>query len=339
MTSPAIQALKDNLPEARITFMASPGGSLAAALLPGVDDILTWRVIWQDLGQLDFNPEREWDLIATLKSRQFDAAIVFTSFAQSPHPAALICALAGIPLRLGESKETDGGTLTHAVSPAPDDMHQVERNLRLLESVGFRVRDRRLILQWPDLQEPLPRPYILLNPWTSCQSRNYSTDRFALAARELSVRTGWPIVVTGVEKDRSLATALLAQLGNRAIDRIGQTTLPELVALVAEAELVLTNNTSTMHIADATRTPSVILFSGTEQECQWQPRHSPARLLRRPTVCSPCYAFTCPYDLQCLDIPPAEVVKAALDLLRETLQNSAATEQVDNKAIEVSEEA
>jgi ADP-heptose:LPS heptosyltransferase len=81
----------------------------------------------------------------------------------------------------------------------------------------------------------------------------------------------------------------------------------------------LTNNTSTMHIADATQTPSVILYSGTEQESQWQPRHTPHRLLRRPTVCSPCYAFTCPYDLQCLDISPAEVVEAALDLLRETV--------------------
>lgn len=314
MTSPAIQALKENLPQAKITFMASPAGSLVAPLLPGVDDVLTWRVLWQDLGRLDFNPQREWDLIQTLKSRQFDAAIIFTSFSQSPHPAALICALAGIPLRLGESKEVDGGTLTHAVVSAPDEIHQVERNLRLLESVGFQVYDRRLTLKWPDHQKPLPRPYILLNPWTSCQARNYPTERFTLAAYHLSLKTGWPIVVTGVEKDRPLARELLAQLGDRAIDLIGKTTLPELIALIAEAELVLTNNTSTMHIADATQTPSVILFSGTEQKSQWQPRHSPNRLLRRSTVCSPCYAFTCPYDLQCLDIAPKEVIEAALDL-------------------------
>jgi ADP-heptose:LPS heptosyltransferase len=190
MTSPAIQALKENLPQAKITFMASPAGSLVAPLLPGVDEVLTWRVLWQDLGRLDFNPGREWELIETLKNRQFDAAIIFTSFSQSPHPAGLICALAGIPLLLGESKEVDNGTLTHTVSPAPDEIHQVERNLRLIEAVGFQVDDRRLTLKWPELRESLPRPYILLNPWTSCQARTYPTDRFAIAAYQLSVATG-----------------------------------------------------------------------------------------------------------------------------------------------------
>jgi ADP-heptose:LPS heptosyltransferase len=230
----------------------------------------------------------------------------------------LICALAGIPLRLGESKEIDRGTLTHAVLPAPDDIHQVERNLRLIESVGFEVRDRRLTLNYPTHPNPIPQPYILLNPWSSCQARNYPTDRFAQVAWELSTKTGYPIVITGVEKDRPLATDLLTQLGERAIDLIGQTTLPELVALIAKAELVLTNNTSTMHIVDATQTPSIILFSGTEQECQWQPRHTTYRLLHRSTVCSPCYLFTCPYDLQCLDITPTTVVEAALELIGKT---------------------
>ncbi len=84
--------------------------------------------------------------------------------------------------------------------------------------------------------------------------------------------------MTGVEKDRDRAFPLLQILGDRAVNLIGKTTLPELVALIEKARLVLTNNTSTMHIADAVRSPNVILFSGTEHECQWAPRHSPTRL-------------------------------------------------------------
>ncbi|QYO62524.1 glycosyltransferase family 9 protein [Leptolyngbya sp. 7M] len=159
-------------------------------------------------------------------------------------------------------------------------------------------------------------PYLLLNPWTSCQSRNYDIERFALAARELSRQTGWPVVVTGVEKDRLQVPSLLARLGNDALDLVGATSLAELVALVAHARIVLTNNTSTMHIADATGTPSVILFAGTELESQWKPRYSPNRVLRRSTVCSPCYQFQCLYQLQCLDIPPETVITAGLELLQ-----------------------
>jgi len=316
MTSPALRAIKENLPAAKLTLMASPAGALTQPLLPWVDEALPWRVLWQDLGRLDFDPAREWKLIETLSQRQFDAAIILTSFSQSPHPAALVCYLAGISLRLGESKELGQGILTHSVTPAPDEIHQVERNLRLIEAVGFKVRDRRLCLHIPKtITAAIQNPYILLNPWTTCQSRNYDDRRFATAARQLSQITGLPIVVTGTDKDRDRARPLLDILGESAIDLIGATSLTEFAALIANARLVLTNNTSTMHIADATNTPSVILFAGTELESQWQPRHTPVKLLRRPTVCSPCYTFTCPYNMECLDISSEEVVAAGLEMM------------------------
>ena len=85
--------------------------------------------------------------------------------------------------------------------------------------------------------------------------------------------------------------------------------------MIARAQPLLTNNTSTMHIAEATQTPSVVLFSGTDLESQWQPRTA-AKVLRQPTACSPCYAFTCPYQLSCLDIPPEAIVAASLELLQ-----------------------
>lgn len=328
MTSPALRTIKENLPHSRITLLASPAGTQAASLLPWVDDVLTWRVVWQDLGRLEFDPVREWELIETIRDRKFDAAIIFTSFSQTPHPAGYLCYLAGIPLRLGESKEWGGGVLSTEVKSAPDEIHQVERNLRLIESVGFEISDRSLTIEIPDsarhtataklIEHGLTAnaPYLLLNPWASCQARTYPWERFAVAARRLAEITGWPVVVTGVEKDRDRSTPLLEALRPHAIDLIGATNLPELAALIAGARLVLTNNTSTMHLADATRTPSVILFAGTDYESQWKPRHSLSRLLRQPTSCSPCYGFTCPYNLECLDIPLEKVVAAGLELLQ-----------------------
>src|ERR687886_132989 len=64
MTGPVLRALKENLPGSHITLMASPGGSKAAPLLPWVDEVLSWRVLWQDLGsRLVPGPDREWKLI------------------------------------------------------------------------------------------------------------------------------------------------------------------------------------------------------------------------------------------------------------------------------------
>jgi ADP-heptose:LPS heptosyltransferase len=329
MTGPVLHAIKENLPGASVTLMASPGGSKAATLLPGVDEVLDWRVLWQDLGRLSFDPAREFTMIEALRRGSYDAVVILTSFKQTPHVAGYACYLAGIPLRLGESKEWGGGVLTDEAPPAPDELHQVERNLRLIEHAGFHVEDRSLRVRVPEearttaavlLKARGVSPnasYLLLNPWASVQARTYPPDRFALAARQLSKQTGWPVVVTGTEAERARSADVLDVLVDGGVNLVGATELPELAALVEGARLVLTNNTSTMHLLDALRTPGVVLFSGTELEEQWRPRHTPHRLLRRETWCSPCHAFTCPYDLECLDIPPGEVAQAGLSLLNE----------------------
>ncbi len=329
MMGPVLRTLKENLPSSHIRLMASPGGSKAAPLLPWVDEVLSWRVLWQDLDGLSFNPAREWEMIRTLKEGSCDAAIILTSFNQTPHAAGYACYLAGIPLRLGESKEWGGSVLSDEAPSVPDELHQVERNLRLIEHLGLWVEDRALSISVPkEARETAAQlleargvapgmPYLLLNPWASAQARTYPTDRFARAAGHLSEETGWPVVVTGTGKDRESASGLFEALGEWGMDLVGATGLPELAALVEGARLVLTNNTSAMHLLDALRVPGVVLFSGTELEEQWRPRSARHRLLRRETWCSPCYAFECPYNLQCLDIPPEEVAQAGLSLLAE----------------------
>ncbi|MBI2939155.1 MAG: glycosyltransferase family 9 protein [Chloroflexi bacterium] len=327
MCGPALRALRAGLPDARIVLWASPGGGPAAGLLEEVDDVFITRAIWQDLGRLPFDPERERSLIADLARPQFDGLVIFTSFAQSPFPAAYVGYLAGIPLRAGQSREFGGAVLTDAVVPLPDEAHQVDRNLRLVEELGFSSDGTDLRLRLPEdaaggIQAQLAAngiqsdcPLVLLHPGASCPSRTYPVGRYAEVARLLRKETGWSVIVTGVERERSLAEEIVRAAG--AVSLAGQTTLPELAALVARARLVICNNTSVMHLADALRAPLVVLFAGTELVEQWQPRGAPARLLRHLTPCSPCYAFECRYQHECLDVSPAEVVGAALGLLNQ----------------------
>ena len=325
MLGPALRSVKETSPAAHLTLLASPGGATAAPLLPWVDDVITWRSVWQDLGQLPFDPGRERELIALLAERTFDAALVFTSFSQTPHVPGYVCYLAGIPLRAGESKEFGGATLTTELRGAPDELHQVERNLRLVECLGFRARDRRLAVSIPAgaravVPDLLARaglapgaPFVVLHPGASAKARRYPPERFGEVARGLGER-GWPVLVTGVERERDLLRTVLAR-APAAGALIGGTTLAEYAALLERAALVVTGNTLPMHLADAVGTPVLVLFSGTDLEAQWRPRAVPHRLLRRPTPCHPCYLFECPIGQPCLDIPPIEAVEAAMALL------------------------
>jgi len=326
MLGPALRAIKATSPAARLTLLATPGGALAAPLLPWVDDLIVWRPVWQDLGSLPFDPPRERELIDRLAAGRFDAAVIFTSFSQTPHVPGYVCYLAGIPLRAGESKEFGGATLTTELRGASDELHQVERNLRLVEALGFVATDRRLAVAIPDeARAAVPRllrgagldpeePFVLLHPGASARARRYRAERCGEVARRLRDR-GWPVLVTGVERERATVEAVLdAAPGTPSL--LGGTTLPEYAALVERAALVVCGNTLPLHLADAVGTPLLALFSGTDLEAQWGPRAVPARLLRRPTACHPCYRFDCPIGLPCLDIPPAEVVAGAVAMLR-----------------------
>ena len=326
MLGPALRALKETSPTARITLLASRAGAAAATLLPWIDDVMVWRPVWQDVGNhLPFDPLRELKQITELAARRFDAALIFTSFSQTPHVPGYVCYLAGIPLRAGESKEFGGSTLTNELRGAPDEMHQAERNLRLVEQLGYAAHDRQLAVVIPaeaqtavtalltDAGIHEDEPYILLHPGASAAARRYPAERYAAVTRELAAR-GWRVVVTGTDRERLLVERVTCEVDG-AVALVGATTLPEYAALVERATLVICNDTLPMHLADATRTPEVVLFAGTEYEEQWRPRAAPSRLLRRPTPCQPCYLFDCPIGLRCLDIAPLEVVQAVEAML------------------------
>lgn len=329
MLGPALRAVRAALPGAEVTLLAAPAGALAAPMLPWVDEVLVHRAIWQDAsGAMALDPGRESALAAELRSRRFDAALIFTSFSQSPYPPAYACYLAGIPIRVGQSKEFGGSVLSRWVRPLPDGVHQVDRNLHLLESIGFAAAGRHLELRVPAgasaRADELLRaegidpeaPFLVVAPGASCAARRYDPARFAAAVRLLDDRAGMPIVVVGSERERELAAPIGA--GTAARSLVGRTSIPELTAILRRARLVLANDSGPMHLADAFGRLMVILYSGTELEAQWRPRGSAATLLRRPTDCAPCHLFRCPYRMECLDFAPDEVVRAVLDQLERT---------------------
>ncbi len=326
MTGPALRAVKRALPAARLELLASPAGASAAPLLPWIDDVLCRRVLWQDLGRLPFDPARERRLLDDLRARRFDAALILTSFSQSPHPPALAAWLAGIPLRAGASRER-GPLLTHAAPHGAFERHQAERNLALVAALGFPVEDDALEIRVPaDAAASADvllaghgigpcTPYLLWNPWASAEARTYPPDRGASAVRKAARVGAVNVVITGHARDAEEADRLAERVGPGTVNLVGRTSIPELAALVARACIAVTSHTSVMHLADALRVPVVVPFSGTDLASQWRPRHTRCVLLRRDVPCAPCYEISCPRALECLDIGTDEIANAASMLL------------------------
>ena len=325
MTGPAIAALRAAAPRARIDLLASPAGATAAPLLRDVDGVVVASVSWQRLGAHPHPGDDE--LVAELRARRHDAAVVLTSFSQSPWPAGVVCREAGIPVRAGLSKEFGGAALTHWVPSPDDDLHQVDRMQHLLARLGVAPAPPELRADVPAagraaaraVLDPLglaDRPHAVLLPGASCPSRRYPPDRFRAVARDLA-GAGLPVVVCGPAGERGLVTAVAGDKpGVHAV--VGELDVPGLAGLLAGAAVVVANNSGGAHLADAVGTPVVVLFAGTELVEQYRPRSVPAVVLNVPTPCAPCRQLRCPFensgDVPCLAVPPAEVVAAALAL-------------------------
>lgn len=320
MAGPALAALRRGLPEARLTLMASPAGAQVAPLLPWIDAVRVERALWQQLEAPAPDPAAEEALARRIAQGGFDGAVVLTSFSQSPHPAAFLCRRAGIPRVAGASDET-GAALTDRIAKGARARHQVLRNLDLVGALGFAGADPLSLRLPPGAERAADAvlaaagvargaPFVLAAPFASAPARTYPPERMAEALRLIGRRGGRPVLVTAAPGDRARAGRLARDAG--AVDLAGRTDVPTLAALARRACLVVTVNTSAMHLADAWGTPAVVLFGGTERPEQWRPRRSPHVLLRRATGCSPCHRIACPHALECLDIAPAEVADAAL---------------------------
>ncbi|ONH23671.1 heptosyltransferase [Pseudofrankia asymbiotica] len=350
LLTPALRALRDAAPaDVRLDLLATPAGAAVVPLIDSVDDVVEVpSVSWQDADDKAFDPDAHLALIRRLAAARYDVAVLFTSYSQSPWPAAFICASAGIPVRVGASREFGGTLLTHWMDALPDGQHQTDRALALLSRFGVPTDhiDPRLVLKVPaDAVAAVRRrlaaldptssgagggsdgistsggPYAVLLPGATCSSRRYPEHRFAAVAGGLT-DAGLRVVVAGTAREAELVervrrgTERVALSPDRAgIGLAGELSLPELVALLRDAAVVVTNNSGGAHLADAVRAPVVVLYAGTEREAEYQPRSGPRVLLRRPTTCSPCRAFVCPYQHECLDIPPAEVAAAAAGLV------------------------
>jgi len=327
LLTPALRCLRTAYPNAQLTLLTSTPAGQLAPLLPGVDRVWTRRAVWQEVSQRGpDDASSEQAFIDALRAGSFDAAFLFTSFSQSPYAPAYACYLAGIPTRVGQGRDFSGAVLTHWVKPGPDSMHQAERNLHLLRSVGFSPDRSRLSLEMPQAVDAAAcarlrslgidpeRPYLCVAPGASCAARRYPANRYRALLQRLTVSCPMPVVVIGAPSERILVEIIAAGIAGVSV-MPGDADLPEVCAVIRRSALVVVNDSGPMHIADAFGRPQVVLFSGTELESQWRPRLSAALLLRRPTVCTPCYRFNCNRDLECLDISPEEVEAAVLKLL------------------------
>ncbi len=315
MTIPAVQAIARGRPDARLTVLTPAKLAGLWEEVPGVSEVL------------GIEPRHDvFDAAKTVRAAgPFDAAIVLPNSLRT----ALEVWLAGVPRRIGYAGHRRRYLLNQIVREPPPPPrgrhkppHQSLRYVHLATEIGAVEVDAFGQPPGPE-RAPVPRERGAWARVGICPGAEYGPtkrwlpERFAEAAQRVGRELGCQWVLFGVAKDQELGSVIEERLGSQCENLIGKTTLPELIAQLRRCDLLLTNDTGTMHLAAWLGVPVVAIFGSTDADLTG-PLAPPerVRIVRRQVVCNPCFLAECPLDLRCLrTIGAEEVGDAVLGLL------------------------
>lgn len=314
LAGPALRAVAGSA--GFVTLLCGPRGFDAARLLPGVDEIVTVRAPWIDPEPQSLDRICLEALVDDIRERQIDQAIILTSFHQSPLPLALLLRMAGVP-SIAAISEDYPGSLLDIRHHVPEDIHEVERNLSLVATLGYTLPtadDGRLrIKRQPPAAAEVP--YVVVHPGATAPSRTWPASHHAALVRALA-DAGRQVVVTGGPSEGAL-TSEVAGTHPRVTNLGGRIEFGQLADVIAAAAVLVAGNTGPAHLAAAVGTPVVSLFSPVVPAERWRPWRVPQVLLGdQHAACAGSRARICPIaGHPCLSRVGIEQVMAAIEQL------------------------
>ena len=334
LLTPTLRALRHAYESSHITMLVRPLVQKLMIDNPYLDELMIYDKRGEDRGILKL-----LHLSRRLRELQFDLAVVL-------HPnsvrSALNPCLAGIPERIGSRINGRGIFLTRSVNDR-DDIHEVERYLRVLELIGIDNPDLNLEF-WHTMEDRRTVERILaksgisnsdilvgVNPGTTWETKRWALERFAEVIDALLKKHKVRVVLTGSPAEKPLGDRLQELIskqpptplipltkggeGKEFVNLVGKTNLRQLGALIERMNFYITCDSGPMHIAAAVKTPTIALFGPTSPI-----RHAPYGtghiVIQKQIECNPCYERTCRRNHECMRaIEVGEVLQRVEELL------------------------
>jgi ADP-heptose:LPS heptosyltransferase len=323
--TPALEALSERFPEARISAMVRPHLCALVRHLPSVHDVIPFG---------SGSVATRLAFLREIRRRRFDLWIDFhtptfnTVGSNTRHflRNAFLMRWSGARFRRAYASRPLARHLTHPL-PVPGrealrDMNVARLTLALSwpdPSRDYRKRipvtvDDRAWAQSALVQAPAPRVglYFGTRQPANIWPEEYSLD---LARRLLERRPSVSLVLVGDHTDAGRASRLLAGLAPeqraRVSDLTGRSSFGQTAALLEQLDVLVSSDSGPMHIADAMEVPIVALFSTHNYPGIWAPVNGRSVVIYHEIECGPCWRPTCPVGNRCMsNITPAEVFAA-----------------------------
>ncbi len=266
---PVLRAIQDQWPQTEVTWITSSFEHRLLSLIDGVRFI----TINKSEGWGGY-----WKLRRRLAGETFDVMLQMQTSARANFTGA--CVSAEIKLGWDKYRARDFHRLfmTHAI-PETRFEHQLYGHLAFARRIGLEIDEPRWdfpiteeAAAFADAVIPQGRPVLLISPCSSHPARNWSAQGYAAVADYAIEKHGMAVVLSGGPSalEAEMGGAIEAAMSREATNLIGRDTLPQLVAVISRAALVLSPDSGPMHLANALAKPVIGLHAST-----WSRRSGP----------------------------------------------------------------
>jgi len=256
---PAIRALKETYPDAKITLAVNADVKELAGAVEYADEVVVWDDVFRK----------------GLRRRMFDACVVLNPTKE----AHLACFFAGIPVRAGYNRKW-GILLTQKIADNKGLglKHEVENNLELVSLIGAKTNDKSISLgRLPSYNNPEYTGAIAVHPYTSDALKQWPIGQFRRLIKKLAEESKYKVIIVGKEEFACPGLGSFDGLGSNVINLINRTSLVELAQILKQCRLLVTCDSGPMHLAEAAGTSVVALFRNDipgKAALRWGPRHN-----------------------------------------------------------------
>ncbi len=284
---PLVQVLRRNFPNSKIDFMLIPKTSELLKNHPDIDEVIVFDKKGNDKGLRGLIK-----ISKIVSAKNYDVAII-------PHRSfrsAVIPFLAGVKIRIGFDKSPFNFLYTNVVNYKK--IHEIERNLSLLEPLGIKVNSKEFPTLFPSDDDKNYIDKILSNvgskligiaPGSIWATKRWLKERFAELVG-LLVKDGFAVVLIGGAEDFELCEEIKKHSGFKDVYNFcGKLSLLQSAELIRRCILLVSNDSAPMHIAVAMRTPVVAIFGPTIPEFGFYPYGDRDRVVQVENLyCRPC---------------------------------------------------
>lgn len=271
LSLPALGALRQRFPQARLTVAVGRAGRQVVELSACADEVLVVdRVALRD-GFMPVSLVRVAQLVREVRRRRFDFIVDLHSLSETN----LLGYLSGAPVRLYSRRPGRSLDFLSNFRPAPPvedrTKHAVERYLDVLAplGVGAVARAPRLPLlagaeravERLFKKEKIARdaPLVGVFPGAGNASRRWRLEHFAELARRLARNEGLTTLVFLGPEERAHARQVRAIFPAHTTHIVEHLDVPQLASALARLAVLVSNDTGPVHIAAAVCTPVVTL--------------------------------------------------------------------------------